>query len=447
MSYLQKCIVLCKKYLLSGWLYAENRAIEKNPEKTQNGDQVTIENKYLLNSTSTQFSYNLSELRSVDEVVLEMQPYVPLYCIRPKTLEAAAANFISSFPGQVLYAVKCNPEPRTLQMLWNGGIRHFDCASINEIRMINKLFPSAKIHFMHPIKDKKAIHDAYFNYGVRSYAVDSIEEVEKIVAVTGNAEDLGIFVRIKVAAGSAMYDLSHKFGATEEEVGDVLQRARSVAKRLGICFHVGSQCMDPESYESALTLVKEIITKTNVKIDIIDVGGGFPGSYIESIPPPLNEFHDAIKRGFDKLNLPEGTELWCEPGRALVYAGCSLVVKVLARKENALYINDGVFGILGEAGEPVYQAFPMRVIRLNGSTVTTIENEKLESFSFYGPTCDTFDSMDGPFELPHNIKVDDYIEIGQIGAYGIALNNTFNGFGEIAISLVSDDPLEPTPED
>jgi len=438
--------LLSKKYLWSRWFYVGNNAIDGYISKTQNGDKLDIDDKSRLDSTSTSFSYNLSDLRSVDETISQLQPSVPLYCIRPKTIEATAAEFISSFPGQVLYAVKCNPEPRTLHMLWNGGIRNFDCASIKEIRTINNLFPSAKIHFMHPIKDKKAIYDAYFNFGVRNYAVDSIEEVDKIVAQTANADDLGLFVRIKVAEEQAMYDLSYKFGATEAEAVDILQHARPVAKYLGICFHVGSQCMEPKCYENSLDLVKEIITKINVKIDIIDVGGGFPGSYIDCIPPPIDEFHAAVKRGFDNLNLPEGTELWCEPGRALVCSGCSVVVRVLARKENALYINDGVFGNLGEAGSPVNQAFPMRLVRPNGSTTTTTENEKLESFSFFGPTCDSYDAMDGPFELPNDVKVDDYIEIGQIGAYGIALNSPFNGFGENAISLVSDDPLEPTPE-
>jgi ornithine decarboxylase len=446
MYHLQKYLLVCKKYLLSRWFYAENNAIDNCTDKTQNGDKFYIDNKSLLNSTSTPFSYNLSELRSVDETISQLQPSVPLYCIRPKTIEAAAADFISGFPGQVVYAVKCNSEPKTLQMLWNGGIRHFDCASINEIRMINKLFPSAKMHFMHPIKDKKAIHEAYFNFGIRDYVIDSIEELDKIVLQTANADDLGLFVRIKVAEGKAMYDLSHKFGATETEAVDVLQRARPFAKHLGICFHVGSQCMVPKCYEDALKVVKEIIDKANVKIDIIDVGGGFPGSYIECIAPPLDEYYTAIKSGFANLNLPEGTALWCEPGRALVYSGCSVVVKVLARKENSLYINDGVFGNLGEAGEGVQQSFPMRLVRLNESTALTSETEKLESFSFYGPTCDSYDAMDGPFELPHDVKVDDYIEIGQIGAYGIALNSLFNGFGEIIICLVNDDPLAPSPE-
>ena len=85
----------------------------------------------------------------------------PLFCLRPATIAAAARRFIRCFPGDVLYAVKCNPEPRVLAALWAGGVRHFDCASIAEVRLVRKLLPAAEVHFMHPVKARPAIREAF----------------------------------------------------------------------------------------------------------------------------------------------------------------------------------------------------------------------------------------------------------------------------------------------
>ncbi|CAF1143839.1 unnamed protein product [Didymodactylos carnosus] len=415
----------------------------KNDEKTEIDDNLLIDIVPQILSTATTFSSYPSDLHSIDKVISDLQPEIPLYCIRPKVIESAANLFVSSFPGRVLYAAKCNTDPYILQMLWQGGIRHFDCASLGEIELIYRHFPLGKIHFMHPLKTKNSIRKAYFDYGIRDFSLDSIEELNKIIEATASGSDLGLFIRVELPKGIALHDLSGKYGASVIESINILRQARPIAKQLGICFHVGSQCLEPQCYEHAFAIVSDIISQANVKIDVIDAGGGFPASYPGSIPPSLDLFFLAIKRGFDALNLPEGALLWCEPGRALVSAACSLVVKVMARKNHTLYINDGIYGNLADAGPLLDWRFPVRLVRPDQLSTTKTDEEK--NFTFYGPTCDSLDFMDGPFVLPNDVKVDDYIEIGQFGAYNSAFRTSFNGFGETMTALVNDDPLMITP--
>jgi ornithine decarboxylase len=199
-------------------------------------------------------------LPSVDAVVARVRPTDPLLCLRPAAIAAAAQRFVNCFPGDVLYAVKCNPEPRVLRALWTGGIRHFDCASLGEVGLVRKLLPAAEIHFMHPVKARPAIREAFQRYGVKDFVLDSADELAKIlqetvpVGLVGDPPTLGLFVRLALPRGEAVYDLSGKFGAPLEEVVGLLRAARPHAARLGISFHVGSQCLEPDAYVRAIAV-------------------------------------------------------------------------------------------------------------------------------------------------------------------------------------------------
>jgi len=377
-------------------------------------------------------------LPMVDAVVAADRPSEPLHCLRPATVAAAARRFVGGFPGDVLYAVKCNPEPAMLRALWAGGVRHFDCASAAEVRLVRQMFPKAQIHFMHPVKSRPAIREAYERHGVRDFVLDSASELEKILAETGNAADLGLVVRLALPKGSAMYDLSGKFGAPLEEAAALLRSARPRAVRLGVSFHVGSQCLEPGAYGRALALAGEAIRLSGVPVEIVDVGGGFPVSYPDVTPPPLGDYFAEIEAGFARLGLP-GTRLWAEPGRALVAGGASVVVQVEMRRGDVLYVNDGVYGALSDAGAPGFR-FPTRLIRPEGG-----ESAALRPFSFFGPTCDSADFMRGPFLLPEDVREGDWIEIGQLGAYGACLRTAFNGFDRARFAEVRDPPLLETP--
>jgi ornithine decarboxylase len=374
--------------------------------------------------------------RPAAAIVRELEPDVPLICLRPEELRKKARAFLDGFPGDVLYAVKCNPEAEVLQHLVEGGITHFDAASMAEIRQVRSVFPDAKIHFMHPIKARSAIRAAYFEHGVKDFVLDSFAELSKILAETKNANDLVLVVRLAMPKGQAVYDLSGKFGAKPADAAALLSACAKVAAKVGLSFHVGSQCVDPSAYERALDLAGQVIAQSGVALDVLDVGGGFPVAYADVQPPPLAHFLAAISRGVAKLDLPATCRLWCEPGRALVAEGQSVVVQVQARKGGALYINDGVYGTLADAGAAVGLRFPVRVVAQGSAR----RQGRLRAFEFFGPTCDSCDRMRGPFLLPSDIQVGDWIEIGQVGAYGRVLSTGFNGFDEILRASVDDRP-------
>ncbi len=381
---------------------------------------------------------------SVMQAVALHRPEDPLHCIRPGVLAETARRFVGAFTeataGDVLYAVKCNPEPAVLRALWDGGVRHFDVASLGEVRLVRQMFPDAELHYMHPVKGRQAIRQAYEQYGVRDFVLDSMDELQKLMQETGEAADLGLVVRLALPKGNAVYDLSGKFGAQPEEAVKLLRAVRAVAPKVGVSFHVGSQMLDPTAYERAIELAGRVIAESGVVVDVLDVGGGFPVSYPDVTPPPLDDFMAAIARGVAKLDLPAHCRVWCEPGRALVAAGVSLVVQVAKRRGGELFINDGVYGSLSDAGVPGFR-FPVRLLR-----PFTAESEAApEPFAFYGPTCDSADRMNGPFLLPDDVREGDWIEIGQLGAYGACLRTAFNGFDQARLVEVADRPLLETP--
>ncbi len=375
---------------------------------------------------------------SVDALVAALRPEEPVHCIRPAVLAATAAEFVAAFPGETLYAVKCNPDPAVLRALWAGGVRHFDCASINEIALLRQMFDDADIHFMHPVKARGAIREAWARHGVRDFVLDGAGELEKIlteVEATGIDDALGLIVRLALPKGGAMLDLSGKFGAQAGAAAALLRAARPHAARLGIAFHVGSQCLDPLAWRHAFAIAAKVIAAAGVAIDIVDAGGGFPVCYPGQEPPPLGAFIAEIEAGFERLRLPHA-RLWAEPGRALVATGGSVVVQVQARRGDALYINDGVYGSLADAGALGFR-YPVRCIRPGGAPSAT-----LRGFRFFGPTCDSADAMRGPFLLPSDIAEGDWIEIFQLGAYGACLRTGFNGFDRARIAEVDAERLD-----
>ena len=380
-------------------------------------------------------------LPAVDGLVAVERPEEPMHCLRPSAIAAAARAFVSGFPGETLYAVKCNPEPAVLRALWAGGVRRFDCASAAEVALVRSMFPEAGIHFMHPVKARSAIREAWGRHGVRDFVLDSADELAKILAETGAgaADDLGLVVRLALPKGEAVYDLSGKFGAAPAEAAALLRAARPHAARLGVSFHVGSQCLEPLAWRRALALAGAVIREAGVPLEIVDVGGGFPVAYPGVEPPALGSFFAEIEAGFEALDLPEGTALWAEPGRALVAAGGSVVVQVQLRRDGALYVNDGVYGALSDAGLPGF-AFPVRLIRPGAPTPSSA----LRDFALFGPTCDSADRMRGPFPLPDDAREGDWIEIGQLGAYGACLRTGFNGFDRARIVEVRDRPMIET---
>ena len=377
----------------------------------------------------------MAKFQCVDELVKSLQPINPVYCLRKNSLKLAANWFNNNFPGDVLYAVKCNPTEAVIRNLIKNGIANFDAASIDEIKLVKKISPEAKIYFMHTVKKEKSIEEAYFNFGIKAYSFDSKEELDKILRITKNAKDLELFLRVQTSNEHSEIDLSKKFGASISEAVQLSKIAKVKAKKFGYSFHVGSQCMHPIAYSKAIKDLGNIIKKSNICPDVINVGGGFPTTYPDLYPQPLENYFKEIILAIKKLNLIKEPKIICEPGRALVAESGSTIVRVELKKKQNLYINDGTYGSLFDAGTPKF-IFPTKAIQMENSA-----SKRLMPYSFYGPTCDGLDYMKGPFMLPANIKTGDYIEIGQLGAYGMSLRTNFNGFYSNEIHEVQDKPL------
>ena len=374
------------------------------------------------------------QFTDVTAVARALRPSYPVYCLRPDVLAASARRFIKQFPGTVLYAVKCNPHPLVLSALYKGGIRHFDTASLTEIAQVTDAFEDAHTYFMHPVKARAVINSAYQIYGVRHFVVDHMDELNKVVQEVG-AQGNTTIVRVNTPpADDALYHLAAKFGAAPPQAAEIMKEAKARGADVGLAFHVGSQCRSPEAYLAALELLGGVIAEAGVNPVCIDVGGGFPAAYGDRPVPALDAYMDAIRQGLKLLKVSPTVEIFAEPGRALVAQGCSLLTQVQLRKDDRLYINDGIYGSLSEMNTVAIR-LPARVIRLDGPV-----SETMAEFALNGPTCDSLDVLPGTFSLPEDVREGDWIEIDQVGAYSNALATRFNGFHPETFVQVFDAP-------
>jgi ornithine decarboxylase len=377
-----------------------------------------------------------AQFPDVRSMVAALKPSYPVYCLRPHVLRRTAQRFLDLFPGRVLYAVKCNPHPRVLQELYKAGIRHFDTASLPEIALVREKFPDAGAYFMHPVKGRAVIQMTDRVYGIDTFVVDHQDELVKVLDETGGAEGLTIVVRVKTPpVEGTFYHLAGKFGAEPDYAAQLMKEAHSRGCQLGLCFHVGSQCLVPGAYSQALKIIGEVIDKAGLPIQLLDVGGGFPAEYIGTNMPPLEAYVTEIEEGLKGLRLRRDCILMCEPGRALVAHGISLVVQVQLRKDDRLYINDGIYGSLSEMVQGGVR-LPSRLVRLKGKPA-----EEMQSFELNGPTCDSLDVLPGRFDLPADTQEGDWIELDRVGAYSHALATRFNGFYPETLVVVEDAPI------
>ena len=379
----------------------------------------------------------MQKFKSVENLVNQLRPDKPVYCIRKNSILSASKYFQNKFPGKILFAVKTNPHPEVIKTLIKSGITQFDVASIEEIKSVRKFNQTAKCSYMHTVKSRESISEAYFKYGVKTFALDTKDELIKIIESTSGAKDLELFIRVSVSNEHAEIDLSKKFGALNSEAAGLLRLAKQHSKKIGLSFHVGSQCMHPISYAKGITEIGNIIKRTKIVPNYINVGGGFPTIYPDLIPQSLDNYFDEIKKSLENLKINNLPKIICEPGRALVAESGSTIVRVNLRKKQKLYINDGTYGTLFDAGTPNI-VFPSKMIKDSSNKIIS---KKLTAFDFYGPTCDSMDYMKGPFLLPNNIKENDYIELGQLGSYGLTFRTQFNGFYSDEIYEVEDNPI------
>jgi ornithine decarboxylase len=365
---------------------------------------------------------------SAAALLSDRSPVDPVVCLRPHLIRARARRMLDAFPGDVLYAVKCNDAPEVLRALWAGGVRQFDTASIGEVRAVKALLPEAACHFMHPVKSAGAIAEAYHELGVRRFVFDHADELGKIVAATGEAKDLELFVRLAVPGEGALLSLTGKFGVPVEEAAALVRAARGHAKEVGITFHVGSQCVDPLAFARAIGLAAEVVRQVG-PVDHLDVGGGFPAVY-KGDEPAFEVFVATVREAVARHGLR--CRLQCEPGRALVADGASVLTRVELRRGESLYLNDGVYGNLAEL-KWIGPQFPLQLVRPGRPS-----DRHRVGFDLYGPTCDSIDSMPGPHWLPADTDDGEWVEVGMMGAYSNALKTRFNGFRTDRMAFIDD---------
>ncbi|MBV9572102.1 MAG: type III PLP-dependent enzyme [Alphaproteobacteria bacterium] len=369
---------------------------------------------------------SLPHYASVEDVIQRERPVLPVYCLFPQRFVEAAARF-KNFPGDAMYAVKANPAPQVLDQVHAAGTRHFDTASLAEIELIRRRFPDAHCHFMAPVRIVGAAHTAFHQHGVTDYVVDCDFELDKLLAETGGGKGVCIFVRISTPLGGALLELSSKFGTTQEDAARLLKRVVEAGVTPGLTFHVGSQCLSPLSYAKAIEMARRTAELAGIEIAALDIGGGFPGPYHNNDVPPHHSYFDAIREAL--AILPGQPRLMCEPGRALIAEGVSVITQVVLRKGDTLYLNDGIYGSFDELTLPGWTAdYPLRVFRIDGEGHAAVQPMGRTPFRVYGPTCDTLDVLPKPLMLPDDIRPGDHIVVDAIGAYSVALRTNFNGF-------------------
>lgn len=381
----------------------------------------------------TKFSF--PRFPTAREATLKLRPDQPVYCFRRSVLEADTRAFLDVFPGKTAYAVKTNGEPFVLETVAKAGVTAFDVASPAEFKAVADVAPKAEMLYMHPVKAQSDIRLALETYGITEMAVDHEDEVAKVLrlvrALDLDPADLTLFVRLHTK-GHAAYELSKKFGAAPGHAVELLKRIDNIGFKTGLCFHVGSQVEEAHTYSDALKSAAWVRARAGVEWQALDVGGGFPAAYgrdprqrqkpVPDLSLVMDELNQAI-RDHDLDDLP----LVAEPGRVVVARCLSVIVRVLLRDGKRIYINDGIWGSLSDSWTGKI-TLPARLIPDPARRTKRRKDATLQPFRVCGATCDSVDILSRPFWLPDTVETGDFIEIGHIGAYSLALRTRFNGF-------------------
>lgn len=372
------------------------------------------------------YAINAAAYKDTGEVLRQLNPQYPVYLFDQSRLVENMQGFRTAFPGTISYAVKANTRKRVLRTLIEQGLAHFDVASITEIKALRALGGvDVQLHYNNPVKPKADIALAYATYSVRSFALDDILELEKILSVCACPEQLTLSVRFKLDSHSSAYDFGSKFGADMSSAAGLLRRIKRSGAAPALTFHPGSQCTRAEEYHRYIQAAADIASNAGVALAQLNVGGGFPEYYANTTAPPRQYYFDVIRQahtaafsnGFSPL-------LMCEPGRAMVAGSTSLLCRVIhvRRKQAVVFINDGIYGGLQE------QALADLSLPLRCWREGRIVRQVLQPYTVFGPTCDPVDRLPRTLKLPVDICEGDYLQFALMGAYGSATSTRFNGF-------------------
>jgi len=353
----------------------------------------------------------------------------PLFVIDHDALRSAYRQFRQHLPRiQVYYAVKANPDPQIVRTLFQEGAS-FDVASMPEFMIVYeniKKLPAKKrqewiwdkIIYANPTKPTDTLEQ--LNKYKPLVTFDNLEEIHKIKRHAPNA---GLALRLKVPNTGAMVELSSKFGALPGEAVDLILEADRLGLTVeGISFHVGSQTTNFDNYVQALNLTAHIFEEARArgytKMNLLDIGGGFPAPYDSSVRP-FPELAKVINTELDRL-FPKDIQVLAEPGRFLA-AVCgtsvsSVIGKVVREGKTSYYINDGVYhtysGVIFD-----HCKYPVMAFKKGPTSLSSV----------FGPTCDALDVVSMAENLP-NLARGDLVYSVNIGAYSHASATYFNGF-------------------
>jgi len=349
-----------------------------------------------------------------------------------QVLREKYADFKKNMPNvDVFYAVKCNPAPKVIETLNKLG-SCFDVASIEEVELCLSLgVDPSKLSWGSTIKKPYLIKRAY-NQGVRIFATDSMEDLQGIAE---NAPGSKVYCRILVNNKNALWPLSAKFGCSVAMAEHILVEARELGLQpFGVSFHVGSQQLDIEAWDRAITnaaiVFSELKENYGISLEMLNLGGGYPAYGYLTDHQPIEDYYQAIKESLDYNFGEDQPKLFAEPGRFLVAdAGILKTEVVLVSKKSHdsdlrwVYLDVGVFGGLAETlGESIkYQI------------ITSKDTEEVEigEVNVAGPTCDGMDIMykDYKYRMPMDLTIGDSVYILSAGAYTTSYSAVnFNGF-------------------
>ena len=369
---------------------------------------------------------------SIEDLLRKTQPQTPVYCVYPHIYKQSTRHFVDGFPGRVLFAVKSNNHPVVLKLLHKFGIRHFDCASLPEIQLVSELCADSTIYYMNPVRLNGHAREAQREYGVRHFIIDHHSGLAPLVDEI-DPVDTVIFARMAVSHESAMENLSSKFGARPENIPGLLQAIADSGAEPALAFNVGASVTSPDAYVYAMGVARDVLDKLPFRVRLMDIGGGFPKSYPGFEVPELKQFFERTALAKADVPLADNGELLSEPGRALSAPGLSAVVRVLLRKADRIYLNDGMYGAFWELRFRGHKQYPCRTYR-NGEALSG----ETRAFRLFGPTCDSSDVLPAKVDLPADIDVGDHVEFGMIGAYSLSGRTRFNGFYSDDIVTIDD---------
>jgi len=382
-------------------------AIDENPADSGNEHQ-----------TGRKQAMKYTPLTTLAGHLANHQPDRPVLFFNPAVLHKAAQGFQSGFPGLVTYAVKANDDPIVLSNLVAAGITSFDVASPAEMQAVRDIHPDATLHYNNPVRSEAEIATAR-RFGIASASVDDLAGLNAIAPL-----ECEIAVRFKLPVAGAAYDFGSKFGATPDEAVILLEHAKALGHPLAMTFHPGTQCTDAEAWVSYIHAAADFARRAGVRLDRLNVGGGFP-AHRAGVAPDLYHIFARIRDAVAEAFGPNPPALVCEPGRAMVAESFCLATRIKAiRDSGAIFLNDGIYGGLSEQRD-IGPSDRLRVLAPNGTPRCAPAASRIA----FGPTCDSLDRLPQPISIPEDASIGDYVIFDGMGAYSSAIATQFNGYG------------------